>query len=122
MRKITALVVLLIMISVIIAGCIGNEQIIETPSGNVKISQGSGSGPDWCKTGTQITSTGPQGEGSFVIKGITTYQGKEVCESELTYNEGTMTQYFNSGGTFTATVVKDKTGKVIQEFNYTIPK
>lgn len=122
MNKTTALVVLLVMISIIIAGCIGNEQTVKTPSGDVKVSQGTGTGPDWCKAGTSVTSSGPQGEGSFTIKGMTTYQGKDVCESEWTTTDGTMTQYFSEDGSFVATVTKDKTGKVIQEFNYSAPK
>lgn len=122
MNKTTAVTILLIVVISIIAGCVGNEQTVKTPSGDVKISQGSGAGPDWCKAGTKITASGPQGEGSFTIKGITTYQGKDVCESEWATTDGTMTQYFNKDGSFTATVMKDKTGKVTQEFNYSAPK
>ncbi len=122
MNKTTTVTILLIVTIAIIAGCVGNEQTVKTPSGDVKISQGSGTGPDWCKAGTKITASSPEGEGSFTIKGITTYQGKDVCESEWTTTDGTMTQYFNEDGSFTATVMKDKTGKVIREFNYSAPK
>lgn len=122
MNKTTAVTILLIVAIAIIAGCVGNEQTVKTSSGDVKISQGTGTGPEWCKAGTKITASGPQGEGSFTIKGITTYQGKDVCESEWATTDGTMTQYFNEDGSFTATVMKDKTGKVIQEFNYSAPK
>lgn len=122
MNKMTAVTILLIVTIAIIAGCIGKEQTIKTPSGDVKVSQGTGAGPNWCKAGTSVTSSSPQGEGSFTIKGMTTYQGKDVCESEWATTDGTMTQYFNEDGSFTATVIKDKTGKVIQEFNYSAPK
>lgn len=53
---------------------------------------------------------------------MTTYQGKEACESEWITEEGSMSQYFNEDGTFAITVIKDKTGKVIQELNYNVPK
>lgn len=122
MNKTTVLAILLIIMSIIITGCTGSDKTIKTPEGDIKISQGPGSGPDWCKAGTQMTSSGPQGQTSFVVKGITAYQGREVCEMEWLGDEQiTTTQYFNKDGSFTAVVTKDKDGNVIQEFNYTSP-
>lgn len=122
MNKTTTVVILLIIASVIITGCVGKkEETIKTPEGGIKVSQG-GSGQDWCKAGTQITSSGPQGQGSFTIKGITKYRDKEVCEAEWTADQGTTTQYFTEDGSYTAMIMKDKSGKVINEYNYSVPK
>lgn len=116
MNKTTTVVILLVIASVITAGCVGKkEETIKTPGGDIKVSQGSG--PDWCKAGTQITSSGPQGQGSFTINGITKYKGKEVCEAEWISDQGTLVQYFTEDGSYMTMIMKDKSGKVT-EYNY----
>ncbi len=140
-----SLILLILVIGIVNAETVGNVTIntgmannVTTNTGNVSIvspiatpirptvstgstgSSSSGTGPEWCKVGTSITSSSPKGVGSFIIKGMTIYQGKEVCESEWTNTDGTMIQYFNIDSTFTATVMKDKTGNIIQEFNYNV--
>lgn len=77
--------------------------------------------PDWCKVGTKITTSGSQYESFLTIKGMTTYQSREVCKAELVYNEGTIVQYFNVDSSFTATIIKDQNNNIIQEFNYIVP-
>lgn len=122
-KNVKILMILSIILLIAFAGCTGKEQTITTPDGEVKVSQGSGSGPDWCKAGTKMTSTGPSGEqGSFEIKGIVNYEGKSVCESEWTSNEGSMIQYFNEDSSYLVMITKDKSGKVINKLDLSQPK
>lgn len=124
-NKIKILVVLSLVIATILSGCITGPKTIETPEGKVTIDEapgGKGKGSDWCQAGMKITSSGPQGTGSFTIKGITTYKGvANVCEAEYTYDQGSMTQYFNEKGDYMVMVYKDKDGKVVQEINIANP-
>lgn len=115
------LAILSIFLLAIFAGCVTGPNTIKGPGGQ-EVTVEEGKGPGWCKAGMQITSSSPQGGGSFIIKGITKYQEREVCEAEWITDEGTTVQYFTEDGSYTATIVKDKTGKVIQEFNYSVPK
>lgn len=122
MNKISVVVIVSIILISIFSGCTGNKNEVTTATGEKVTVKDGGAGPSWCKEGTQITSTGAQGQTSFVIKGITTYKGNEVCEAEYTYNEGSMTQYFNEKGDYIIMVYKDKSGKIIQEVNANNPK
>jgi len=107
--------IILLILSVVLlmafSGCSSpSEQVIKTPDGEVKISEGSG--PDWCKTGTMMTTTGPDGKQvSYAIKGITTYEGKEVCESGWDSNEGSYKMYVSKDSTYYIMVITDKFGK-----------
>lgn len=120
-KKVTVFILSIILL-VAFAGCTGKDQTITTPDGNVKISQGSGSGPSWCKAGTKITSTGASGQGSFEIKGIVNFEGKEVCLSEVTTGEGTVEQYFNEDSSYMVIISKDKSGKEISRQELSQPK
>lgn len=105
------LIVLSIILLIAFAGCTGKkEQTISSPGGDVKVVEGSG--PNWCKAGMTMTQAGPNGvQVTFEVKGITTYEGKEVCESGWTSNEGTMTTYTNEDSSYYVMILKDKTGK-----------
>lgn len=121
-KNMKILIILSIIVLVAFAGCTGTQDTIKTPDGEVKISQG-GSGPDWCKAGTKMTTTGADGkQGSFEIKGITTYEGKEVCESEWKSDEGSMTQYFNEDSSYLVMISKDKSGNIINKVDMSQPK
>lgn len=122
------LIVLSIALLIAFSGCTEkNERTIDktvsSPEGDIKISGKVGTGSDWCKSGTKITSTGPTGEqGSFEIKGIVNYEGKDVCSSEWSGSEGSMTQYFNEDNTYLVMIVKDKDGKEINKVDMSQPK
>jgi len=120
MRNKIVLTVLLIFVITTLSGCVTGPKEVTTSEGKVKIEEG-GTGPDWCKKGTKITASGPQGQGSFEIKGITTYKEKEVCEAEYIYDQGSMVQYFNEDSSYMVMVYKDKDGKVTQEINVANP-
>ncbi len=113
-------VTMLVVIAVTLSGCVTGQKEVTVPGGKVKINEG-GTGPDWCKAGTKITSTGTGQDRSFEIKGITTHNGTEVCEAEYIYDQGSMTQYFNKDSSYMVMVYKDKEGKVIQEMNIANP-
>ena len=93
------------------AGCTGkNEKTISSPNGDINVVEGSG--PNWCKTGSTMIQTGPNGEKvTFEIKGIVNYEGKEVCQSGYTSNDGGMTIYVNEDSSYYVMIIKDKTGK-----------
>lgn len=107
MKKINKIVIIILLISAIavFAGC-------ESKKGTTP-----GTGTDWCKAGSKIISSTPESEGTFLIKGLTTYQGKEVCEAEWSYDGGSMTQFFNEDGSYGVTIIKDKDGNIIQEIS-----
>ena len=117
-NKVTVLVILSVFIvATTLSGCITGQKTVNTPGGKVTINEG-GVGPNWCKTGTKITSVGPTGQqGSFEIKGLTKHNGTDVCEADYTYDQGSMIQYFNEKGDYVVMVLKDKNGIVTQEIN-----
>lgn len=113
-NKIKILVILSLVVTTILSGCITGPKTIETPEGKVTVDDG-GKGPDWCKGGTKVTSSGPQGEGTYEIKGITTYEGKSVCEAEMKVSgvpggEGVWKYYFTEDGEYAVMIMKDPTG------------
>jgi len=115
------LVILSIILLMAFAGCTTpNEQVIKTPDGDVKVVEGTGS--DWCKTGTKMTQTGPNGEQVFEIKGIVNYEGKDVCESGWTSDDGSVVTYTNEDSTYYVMIVKDKSGKVVNKVDMSQPK
>lgn len=116
----TILVIMLVFVISALSGCVTGPKEVTTPGGAIKIEEGE-TGPDWCKKGTKITSEGPQGQGSFEIKGMTTYKDKEVCEAEYIYDQGSMVQYFNEKGDYMVMVSKDKDGNIVQEINLANP-
>ncbi|HMB45253.1 MAG TPA: hypothetical protein VKL21_05475 [Candidatus Methanoperedens sp.] len=122
-NKSTKILIILSIIGLIaFAGCTGKQDTITTPDGDVKISEG-GSGPDWCKTGTKMTTTGADGkQGYFEIKGSTNYEGKEVCESQWSSDDGSVTQYFNEDSSYLVIITKDKSGKEINKVVNSQPK
>ena len=122
-KKNTKILIILSIIGLIaFAGCTGKQDTIKTPDGEIKVSEG-GSGPDWCKAGTKMTTTGADGkQGSFEIKGITNYEGKEVCESHWSSDEGSMTQYFNEDSSYLVKISKDTSGKIINKVDMSQPK
>ncbi len=121
-RSTKILIILSIIGLIAFAGCTGKQDTIKTPDGEIKISEG-GSGPAWCKAGTKMTNTGPDGKQvSWGIKGITNYEGKEVCELEMISNEGSTTQYFNEDSSYLVMIQKDKSGNVINKVDMSQPK
>lgn len=118
------LLVLLAVLLIAFSGCTApSEQTITSPGGDIKVSEGSG-GPDWCKTGSSLTQ-GPQGQFSFVIKGLTTYKGQEVCEAYATYDQGgqsaSVTYYFSKDSKYMHMIMKDASGNIISEQDINSP-
>ncbi len=111
------------MALVIFAGCTGKPKTeIQTKSGNVAVSEGTGPASEWCKAGTTITSTGPSAQASYVIKGLTTYNNTEVCEAEAKVaGQGSWTYYYNKDGSYGVIIIKDASGKVLNEINVKNP-
>lgn len=111
---------MLIFVVAALSGCVTGPNTVVIPGGE-KVTVNEGKGPDWCKAGTKITSSGQGQQGSFEIKGITKYNGTDVSEAEYVYDQGSMTQYFNEKGDYMVMVYKDKDGKVTQEINIANP-
>jgi len=114
------LIILSIILLVAFAGCT-TKKTTNTSNVDVKVPQ-VGSGPDWCKAGTKMTSTGPSGEVSFEIKGIVNYEGKDVCSAEWSSGNGSMVQYFNEDQTYIVLITKDKSGTVVNKIDMSQPK
>ncbi len=112
-KNMKILAVLSIVLLTVLSGCIEKEKTITNPGEDIKISEGSG--PDWCKAGMKVISTGPNGEQAlFEIKGIVDYKdNEEVCLLEWTSNEGSVEKYFNKDHSYYVAIVKDKSGKVV---------
>lgn len=111
-KNMKILLVISVVLLIAFSGCTAkNEQTIKSPSGDVKVSVGQ-SGPDWCKAGTTMTTTSPDGKQvSYAVKGITTYEGKEVCESGWSSKEGSYTIYTGADGTYNVMIMRDASGK-----------
>jgi len=65
----------------------------QTPDGEIKVSEGDQDPIGVSRNKNDDHRRGWK-TGSFEIKGITNYEGKEVCESQWNSDEGSMTQYF----------------------------
>ena len=112
MKNKIILAIISIFIIATLSGCVTGPKTISTPDGKVN----EGTGPAWCKAGTKVMSSGPQGEGSYEIKGITTYEDKSVCEAEMKVSgvpggEGVWKYYFTENGEYAVIIMKDPTGK-----------
>ena len=117
--------IILSIIVIIFSGCTEKTATeIQTNEGKLTVSEGTGAGADWCKAGTSSTFTSNaadgQGSSTFIIKGITTYKGRQVCEAETkitgTGSDSFSTTYFYSQDEkYGAWIMKDASGKVISE-------
>jgi len=120
-------IILSIIVVIIFSGCTEKTATeIQTNEGKLTVSEGTGTGAgaDWCKAGTSstFTSNAADGQGSttFVIKGITTYKGRQVCEAETKYtgtgsDSFSTTYLYSQDEKYGAWIMKDATGKVISE-------
>ena len=61
-KNVKVLMIISIILLTAFAGCTTKEQTITTPGGDLKVSQGSGSGPAWCKIGTKMTTKDKSGK------------------------------------------------------------
>jgi hypothetical protein len=117
--NIKILIILSIILSIAFAGCTTpNTKTVPVPGGEVNVVEGQG--PDWCKIGTKMTQSGPTGEQmTFEVKGITAYNGQEVCESGATYNHGgqsiSIIYYLSKEGRPIHMIMKDASGKIVGE-------
>ncbi len=87
---------------------------------------------DWCIPGTNLTvQTGETLSDdqnitdeinfiNFQVINLATYKGKEVCQAEYVYDEGTLTQYFTKKNDYIAFVYKNSSGEINEiEMNQT---
>ncbi len=129
MKKI---VILSIIAFVIFAGCTGKTDTnVKTEDGKETVSGGSGVGTDWCKAGTAWSGSASQpqsGDSSYqyMIKGITSYKGKSLCEAEAKITGASggniyYTYYFSEDGKYGAMIMKDQNGKVLSENEFNNP-
>jgi hypothetical protein len=119
------IVILSIIAVVIFSGCTGKTGTEnQTNEGKLTVSEGRGAGTDWCKAGSAstFTSNAPDSQGSFnyVIKGLTTYKGKTVCEAEAKVTGSNTesvyyTQYYSQDKKYFAMILKDSSGKILSE-------
>jgi len=134
MRKYVAILIVIFLIS----ACVGGKTSPEAPKGaagekttitqkteegeaKVTVTTGKEEG-GWCNEGASWSYSGPQGAASFIIKGKTTYNGKEVCEAEYidkTDNKK-MIVYFNEDQSYMHMVISDLTsGQKLMEYDMT---
>ena len=115
MKNKSILIILLMSgIATVLSGCITGPDTIDGPE-KLTIKQ-EGVWPDWCKAGTKIIASGLQGEGTYEIKGITTYEGKSVCEAEMKVSgvpggESIWKYYFTQNGEYAVMIMKGPDGK-----------
>ncbi len=121
------LLVLSIILLIVFAGCTSKTektigQTDPTKDGGSKIPSESAISTTWCNTGTKMDIPSPTGQkATFEVKGITNYEGKDVCWAEYKYSEGSMSEYFNQDQSFAVLVMKDNTGQVLQKMDL-VPK
>ena len=116
-NKIKILVILSLVVATILSGCITGPKKIETPEGKATIGEvPGGKGPGWCQAGIEIKQETAGQKSSYIVKGITTYEGKSVCEAEMKVSgvpggEGVWKYYFTENGEYAVIIMKDPTGK-----------
>lgn len=76
---------------------IDNDIIVDTES-------------EWCKSGDRITIQTIKGQEEFIIKGTTTYQGREVCLAEQIYDNSKKIRYFSKDGKFVSEIATSSSG------------
>lgn len=110
MRKMTEIIIL-VLVSTVLLGCIDQKGSLGGKTIDIEgKSIDNLTGNDWCKTGTNLTSVGPEGNlVPFEIKGITSHNGMQLCEADYD-NNGTMVQYFNKNKSYNIMVIKSGNG------------
>ena len=125
-KNVKAFLILSIILLIAFTGCTAKTQTVSTPGGDVKVSQGSGLGPDWCKPGTTMESLAQSQGYSLIVKGPTTYLGKAVCEADATYTQGGqsmgITYYYTQDGKYMHLIMKDAPGNIINEMDTNAPQ
>lgn len=120
-KKAKILIILSIILLTAFAGCTAKtQQTVPIPGGNVKVVEGSG--PNWCKAGTKMMTADSGQQVAFEVKGIVNYEGKDVCQSDWSSNDSSMTIYTNEDSSYYIMITKDKTGKVINTIDMSQPK
>ena len=59
---------------------------------------------EWCRPGSKIKVQQPSGEKEFSVIGLTTHEGREVCQAEFVYPNGKSTRYFSKDGKYDAVI------------------
>lgn len=73
---------------------------IETDNDNVETDSDTDISSGWCDAGVMITVHGEE----FTIKGIVTYQGREVCQAEQISGNNKKIRYFSQDGKFVSEI------------------
>lgn len=109
------MIVLLAIFAVISLGCVGKDKLqTNDRSGSQTVTDENGNSYDWCIS--NIVNQSNKSDTGFTIKGITEYQGIEVCEAEWKYEGGSVTEYFTEDGNATM-IYKDINGNIINNTN-----
>lgn len=102
-------IVLLITFMVISLGCVSKDKLQTNEDRDLQTVT---EDPyDWCAPGDIINSSNESYTG-FIIKGMTEYQGEDMCEAEWKYEGGSVTELFTEDGN-TTMIYKDINGNVI---------
>lgn len=91
-------IVSLLLLLLLLSGCISRENLKEEI---------------WCNSTTNVSYS----NGTYIVKGLTDYNNRQVCEVYIENNNGSITQYFSKGGGYMVVVYKDKSGNIIKEIN-----
>ena len=121
-KHVKAFIMVSIILLIAFAGCTAKPQTGNSTAGDVK----SGLGPDWCKAGASVVNSASHQGYSLVVKGVTTYSGKEVCEADATYEQGGQSMgiiyYYSQDGKYMHMIVKDASGKIVSDSDINVPQ
>ncbi|MDY7082171.1 MAG: hypothetical protein SXQ77_07165 [Halobacteria archaeon] len=95
----------------VLAGCMGG---VPNPSN----APTAATGGDWCNEGESSMWMNPAmgQQVSWEVKGMTEYEGRDVCMAEWTSNEGRMVMYFTEDASYSKMVMYDAEGNEVSEY------
>lgn len=75
---------------------VSTDAEVITDNDNVSVSEYTGESVDWCTIGNTVT----EGNKQLTIKGLTTYEGREVCQAEVINGNEKTIFYFSQDGSY----------------------
>src|SRR3989344_1263151 len=93
-----------------------------TDNGDVTTTVTTGTETGFCSAGASMTSTSVQGGTSMIVKGLTTFKGKQMCYATVEVSGAqniTFEYYFTEGQKDAWIVMKDSSGNIISETHST---
>ena len=142
MNKIIPILIIAIAAVVLISGCVqqgtsDKDSTTGTPkgaagktfttttstdNGDVTTTVTTGTETGFCSAGASMTSTSVQGGTSMIVKGLTTFKGKQMCYAtvEVSGAQNITFEYdFTEGQKDAWIVMKDSSGNIISETHST---